>query len=407
MAFHPVTIDAAGGEYMEAVLVTDWHKAPGDAVARGDLLLTVETAKAATDIEAETDGWLAEICVPEGSEAPVGAVLGRISDVEGETPGAEATPEPVPAPVTAPQTPRAPSPGRVVASPLARRIAAQRDVALDGLTGTGPHGRIKARDVEQATIAEPGPAQPPAARRPAPLVLLHGFGADRTAWAGLRALMPPEIETIALDLPGHGKATDRPETAFSGLIRAISDELDRRGLDEIHLAGHSLGGAVALALAVAGRGAVVRSLTLLAPAGLTPGIDADFLTGLPRAESAEALEVLLHRMVVDPAALPAGFAQAALLQLDRNGNRAALRDMARALFPDGRPAFETAPMLARVEVPLRVIWGRQDRIAPPEGLPPLPGTAALHLLAGTGHVPQLEAPALTARLLTETLRSAG
>ncbi|MCB1149765.1 MAG: lipoyl domain-containing protein, partial [Chlamydiia bacterium] len=50
MTLHPITIDAAGGEYMDSVLVIGWHKAPGDAVAAGDLLLTVETAKAATDI---------------------------------------------------------------------------------------------------------------------------------------------------------------------------------------------------------------------------------------------------------------------------------------------------------------------------------------------------------------------
>ncbi|MBN9549961.1 MAG: lipoyl domain-containing protein, partial [Alphaproteobacteria bacterium] len=72
----PISIDSAGGEYMEAVLVVAWAAKPGDPVKAGDLIVTVETAKAATEIEADRDGWLADIFFTEGQVAPVGAVLG-------------------------------------------------------------------------------------------------------------------------------------------------------------------------------------------------------------------------------------------------------------------------------------------------------------------------------------------
>lgn len=403
MALTPIRIDAAGGEYMETVVVTGWHKAVGERVARGDLLLTVETAKAATEIEAETDGWLAEIRVAGGEEAAVGAVLGQITDVEGEVVEERPASAPV-ATAAAPAAESAPA-QRSVASPLARRMAAQRGVALAGITGTGPRGRIKARDVEKAA-RQAGPAAPMTARRAAPLVLLHGFGADRSSWHPVRALIPREIETLALDLPGHGGEGARPAASLADIAGDIADRLDALGLEEIHLAGHSLGGAVALALAASGR-QIVRSLMAIAPAGLGHGVDRAFIEGLAGAESAQALAPWLDRMVADPAILPPGFAEAAFARVETQGNREALRRMARDLFPGGAPGFDLGGALARLDIPVRLVWGARDAIIPHDPALVLPGHVALHLLADVGHVPQLEAPALTARLLTETLRSAG
>ena len=73
---HPIQIDSAGGEYMETVVVLEWAVAPGAAVKAGDTVVTVETAKAATEIAAPADGFLTEIRFDAGQEAPVGVVLG-------------------------------------------------------------------------------------------------------------------------------------------------------------------------------------------------------------------------------------------------------------------------------------------------------------------------------------------
>lgn len=70
------------GESITAATVAAWHKGAGDAVARGDTLVTLETDKVSTDLEADEDGML-EILVPEGAEAPIGAVLGRIAPSAG------------------------------------------------------------------------------------------------------------------------------------------------------------------------------------------------------------------------------------------------------------------------------------------------------------------------------------
>ncbi len=160
-----IKITGAGGEYMESVTVVEWVVKPGDPVAAGNVVVVVETAKAATEVEAPIDGILSEIVVNVGAEADIGAVLGRISD--GSEPfdtAAEAVAE-NPALVSVETSPNAqdlpsdvpieqPANGRILATPLARRIAAELSINLASVNGTGPKGRIKRRDVELVS-AEP------------------------------------------------------------------------------------------------------------------------------------------------------------------------------------------------------------------------------------------------------------
>jgi pimeloyl-ACP methyl ester carboxylesterase len=431
MATHPISIDSAGGEYMESVLVIGWAVKSGDPVKAGDLLVTVETAKAATEIEADRDGWLAEIFFAEGQEAPVGAVLGTIADqkpIVGQsasiapTMATAAEPDPREPVATAPSSIRPPG-SRAIASPLARRLAAAAGLDLATISGSGPHGRIKKRDID-ATLAarsnehdgagqrtpaavQTSPIAVPAlARQTVPVVFIHGFGADRSVWRQVVPLLEPGTETISLDLPGHGAEAARPAGNIEEIAFLLSDRLEEMGVGNAHLVGHSLGGAAALALARLGR-LTVRSVTLLAPGGLGPEINAGFVTGLARATTVQALERWLTVMVGDPLALPTGYAQAALRQMEKTGNRDALAAIAESLFPDGTQGFDLMSALAALDVPTRLIWGRLDRVIPVAHAARAPGFAAVHLLDGIGHVPQIEAPALTARLITETVRSAG
>lgn len=432
MATHPISIDSAGGEYMEAVLVIGWAVKSGDPVKTGDLLVTVETAKAATEIEADRDGWLAEIFFAEGQEAPVGAVLGTIADekpIAGQSAlialatATAAKPNPhKPVASEAPSSIRPPG-SRAIASPLARRLAAAAGLDLAAISGSGPHGRIKKRDIDAALAARSNEHDGAAQRTPAavqaspvampvltrqtvPVVLIHGFGADSSVWRQVVPLLGPGIETISLDLPGHGAEAARPARSIEEIAFLLSDRLEEMGVGNAHLVGHSLGGAAALALARLGHLAV-RSVTLLAPGGLGPEINAGFIAGLARATTAQALERWLTVMVGDPSALPTGYAQAALRQMEKTGNRDALAAMAESLFPDDTQGFDLTGALAALDVPTRLIWGRLDRIIPTTHAARAPGFTAVHLLDGIGHVPQIEAPALTARLITETVRSAG
>jgi pyruvate dehydrogenase E2 component (dihydrolipoamide acetyltransferase) len=127
---------------MEEATIIRWLKQPGDVFARGEPLAEIETDKATVVYEAETDGVLESIVVPEGGVARTGE---PIATLDGHTKAAEPSPPP------ASERPRA--------TPVARRRAVELGVSLHGLTGTGPGGRITVDDVERAAgIEEAAPA---------------------------------------------------------------------------------------------------------------------------------------------------------------------------------------------------------------------------------------------------------
>lgn len=175
---------------MEEGTLAKWLVKVGDKVSSGDIMAEIETDKATMEFEAVDEGTIVAITVPEGSEGvKVGAVIATLAgddeDAATSAPKAAAPApkaEAAPALASAPAVAASPAPmaaaakaadgDRVVASPLAKRIASQLGVDLGKLAGSGPNGRIVKADVEGATggAATPAPAvaAPAAAAAPAP-----------------------------------------------------------------------------------------------------------------------------------------------------------------------------------------------------------------------------------------------
>ena len=145
---------------MADAVILRWLKSAGEAFARGDGLIEVETDKATVIYEAEWDGTLDSILVPEGATVAVGEPIATL--VNGDRPaGSDARPAPpqpgqvAPPPAAIPAAETTPAaddsaPGRPVATPVARRTAVELGVSLHGVTGTGPGGRITVDDVTRA-----------------------------------------------------------------------------------------------------------------------------------------------------------------------------------------------------------------------------------------------------------------
>ena len=139
-----------------------WIKKEGDPVKSGEVLAEVETDKATMDLESFDSGILRKILIPEGAKVPVQSRIGIIGtkdeviDVSAQAPASPAAPaEAKTAPAAAAPTAvatsvAAPGGGRIKASPLAKKIAAEKGVALATLTGSGPGGRIVKQDVLNA-----------------------------------------------------------------------------------------------------------------------------------------------------------------------------------------------------------------------------------------------------------------
>ena len=199
---------------MEEGTLAKWLVKEGDTVSSGDLLAEIETDKATMEFEAVDEGTIGKILVAEGTEGvkvntPIAVLLeeGESADDIGSTPApkSEAKSEPkaeaasAPA-ATASAAPPAPEKDgeRVFASPLARRIAADKGIDLAAIKGSGPHGRIVKADVESAKPgAAPAPAAsaPAAATAPAAAPLATGPSADAVA----RMYEDREYEEVKLD----------------------------------------------------------------------------------------------------------------------------------------------------------------------------------------------------------------
>lgn len=170
-----------------------WSKKEGEPIAAGDCLAEVETDKAIVEISADGVGVMGQWLVPAGQEVEVGAPIAVLlaageaaADVQAllQAAGAVAT---APAAAAASAVPGTPAPAattaqasgeRLRASPLARRLAAQRGVDLSRLQGSGPGGRIVKIDVERAQAAAPAPALASAPVAAAPVAAPAGSGAS-------------------------------------------------------------------------------------------------------------------------------------------------------------------------------------------------------------------------------------
>ena len=173
-----ITVPALGESVTEATVMR-WHKAPGDAVARDETLVELETDKIAVEVTAEAAGTLAEIVAGEGADVEVGAMLGRLEVGEGATDDTSTEAEPAsPAAretVAARATARVPPP-----SPAVRRLLDEHGLDPTQIEGTGKGGRLLKSDVLAAVVARassaaapapeplPEPAEPEAATPAAP-----------------------------------------------------------------------------------------------------------------------------------------------------------------------------------------------------------------------------------------------
>lgn len=165
--------------------VVSWLKAEGDPIDAGEAIMVVESDKADMDVEAFDEGFLAAIITEEGDSGIVGAPVALIAANEADIPALKAYADALsgaPAPVAAAPTSAAPTAAaapkkvsaaapvatgdRVVASPLAKKLAEEKGVDISAVSGTGPNGRITASDVEAAASGAPPTKKAPAPAKP-------------------------------------------------------------------------------------------------------------------------------------------------------------------------------------------------------------------------------------------------
>ena len=252
------------------------------------------------------------------------------------------------------------------------------------------------------------------ARRGLPVVGIHGFGGDKETWLFVAALTQRSRGLVAIDLPGHGRSDDVPEARAS--IRhhaeAVIRTLDHLAIDRAIVCGNSMGGGVALRLAASWSDRVAGIVLVdsvgrdLHAGGALAWADGDNPL-IPRADDIERfMRLTLERPP------PVGRAVIRYVVAQRARRADALHRLFRGFVRAGGEAGVPSDM-AQIRCRALVIHGEQDRIIDrrvSEDLARALPHAELIVMRGVGHVPQLEAPRATSKLISRfarTLDSAG
>ena len=239
------------GLSMEEGAIVGWSKTVGDNVSEGDDLVDIETAKINNVFESPAAGVLRRIVAQPGDTLPVGALIGVLAE------------------------------------------ASATDAEIDAFIGEFQANFVPAEEgadspqmLQLATVQAGGHVIRVGRAGPVegtPVVLIHGFAGDLNGWLFNIEDLSTRGPVVALDLPGHGGSSkDVGDGSLKSLAEAVVATLAALGVGQAHLVGHSLGAAVAARAAI-DRPGLVRSLSLISPAGLTAsGVSEEFLVHLAK-----------------------------------------------------------------------------------------------------------------------------
>ncbi|MGB6577314.1 MAG: acetoin dehydrogenase dihydrolipoyllysine-residue acetyltransferase subunit [Streptosporangiaceae bacterium] len=365
----PVTMPKWGLS-MQLGKITAWVVAEGDDVKVGDDLADIETEKITGTLEAADAGTVRRIIARVGEDVPVSGTIALIAPPE----------------VTEDELDSAVLQARALID-----AGVPDDAAGEAVLQTADVG---GRKISYAGAGQEGDV----------VLLVHGYGGDRNSWLFLQEPLAAQYRVYALDLPGHGtSAKDVGEGSLSVLADAVTGVLDALGAERAHLVGHSMGGAVAVAVA-ARDPARIASLTLIAPSGFGAEINAGYLRGFADAQTRRELKAVIGQLFDDESLVTRQLVDDLLAYKRLDGVDEALHALADALLDGEAQRGDSAASLAAIggAAPVTVIWGRADRIIPAAQAESVAG-AVRHLIDGAGHMPQMERPAEVQAAIEETI----
>jgi len=342
------------GLTMKEGTLSAWHVAEGQTIKPGQEIMDVETDKIANAVEAADGGLLRRRVAQIGQVYPVKSLLGVMAPVD--VPDAE-----IDTYISGFKVPISTS-------------DEEEEATLYHFVET-PSGRI--RYVQRSGEG-------------APILFIHGFGGDLNNWLFNIDALAGSGPVFALDLPGHGGSTKAiAKPGLDALAAAVVEFMDALKLSAAHLIGHSMGGAVAGVVALQ-EPRLVRSLTLISPAGLGQEINAKYIDGFVASESRRDLKPVLQYLFADAELVSRSMVEDLLKYKRLDGVQAALRGLASALFKDGRQGRNLAEDLAKLTLPIQVVWGAKDAIIPAAHAKALPN-ARVEIIDAAGHMAQMEA----------------
>jgi pyruvate dehydrogenase E2 component (dihydrolipoamide acetyltransferase) len=361
------------GLSMEEGTLTSWLVNDGTEIRKGQEIAEIESTKIANVFESPMGGTVRRVVAREGDVLPVGALLAVLA------------------------------PPSVTEAEIDDFVKGFVVVAVSDEEGGGgiQEQRIN-RDGRSVAYKLAGQGQ-----AETPVVLIHGFGGDSDNWLFNIEELAKDRPVYAIDLPGHGKSSkgiDRGD--LSELADAVLAVMDATSVAKAHLVGHSLGGAVALAI-LQDHPNRVASVTGLAPVGLGEAVNNAFIRSYITAEKRRDVKAVLQKLFADPELISAAMIEGVQRFKRLEGARAALEQIANTIFPGGHQAHSFRQLMNTTSTPLLVIWGDRDVILDPSGGEGLAASVSAERLANVGHMPHMEAASKVNARLAQHFKAGG
>jgi pyruvate dehydrogenase E2 component (dihydrolipoamide acetyltransferase) len=344
------------GLSMEEGTIVVWRVAEGSPTAPGVELVEIETSKIANSLEAPQAGVLRRQLVGPGQTVTCGELIGIITTDE------------------------------------------VSESAIDAFIAEFPRPRTTASQGGESTSSDPGlTVELPSGSRlrcltsgslGSVVVFLHGFGGDSQTWLFNQGRIAEHHMTFAFDLPAHGGSTKQVDHgSIEELAGSVEAGLDQLKLNRIHLVGHSLGAAVALALWERRPGRVA-SVSLLAPFAFGSHANQRYISEFISAQRTRDVQRCLALLFADPKAVGREMTEAVVQYKRLDGVTDALTKIAASALREPAPV-EMAPALKSLTNRVLVIRGMGDNIVSAREIP---SGVRLQTLTQSGHMPHMEAP---------------
>lgn len=338
--------------------VVEWLVEEGAQINMGDEIVEIETTKLTNVVESPFSGTIARIVLQQGANAPTGALLAVFADSATSSEEIQSFIEEHSQEDTA----------AGVSEPTASMIS----------TGSG--------DVRLMTQTG-GDA--------APLLLLHGFGADWTNWSFISSSLSHKRTVHLLDLPGHGASfKDVGSQPLEAITNAVLSVIQKLGC-KLHLAGHSLGGLVAAQVA-AKAGGNILSLSLVAPVGFASNINGEFLEAFADSDRRKQARGAIEMLVSDPDSVSLAMVNDVIRARRVEGAKEALHAIRAALADGSNQIVDIRGVLDGLAAPVQMILGDEDRIVE---IRDFPAGVETTTISGAGHLLHIEKAGEVQRLL--------
>jgi len=349
------------GLSMKEGSILRWIKSNGDTVSKGDMILEIETEKVVNEMESPEDGKILKICASEGDTVPVGSIIAVCAKKDASN--------------------------EEVDSFIEEFNSNFKAEVNTNENEEDKNEKIKISDLEINFMKNIN-------SKKENILFIHGFGGDLNNWMFNQNELSENFNTYAIDLPGHGISEKNIHTAtLDELANLISSFCNENNIESVNLVGHSFGAGISIKTASLNPN-LINSLTLISPIGLGKEIDTTYLENFINAESRRDLKKEISKLYFNSEIITRDMLNEVLKFLRIDNVQKTLSKIQNEIIINGEQKNNLIDEINSMEIPVCVIWGKEDQIIPSNHHQVLNDKIKIIIENDCGHMAHIEKPSV-------------